>query len=156
MLRSVKHYCQKCLAANPLGQELCGRCGTRLMLVTETPAARFEGGGGAPAGASSTHEEHLLERISALENRLLRLTGKLEQTLDLLLRQARNTYHDHTLIDALISALSEAGLVDAEKLDRDWRERCREDFPGKDDFQGEEPGSSGDPGRAGGAAGDPR
>jgi tetratricopeptide (TPR) repeat protein len=121
-MRTVSHYCQKCLAANPLGQELCGRCGTRLMLVVEPPAARYEDG-----GLVATHEEHLLERISALENRLARMTEKLEQTLDLLLRQAKNNYHDHALIDTLITVLSETGALDAVKLHKLWRERCRRD-----------------------------
>lgn len=102
------------------------RCGTRLMLIVEPPAARFEDTGGVVS-----HEEHLLERISALENRLMRLTGKLEQTLDLLLKQAKNTYYDHALIDSLIRALSESGIVDEEKLHREWRERCKHDFPEK-------------------------
>ncbi|MDT4896852.1 MAG: hypothetical protein QOH25_1929 [Acidobacteriota bacterium] len=121
-MRSVQHYCQKCLAGNPLGQELCLRCGTRLMLIVEPPAARYE-----DSGLAATHEEHLLERISALENRLMRLTEKLEQTLDLLLRQARSSYHDHALIDTLITVLSESGALDAVKLGRLWRERCRRD-----------------------------
>jgi tetratricopeptide (TPR) repeat protein len=121
-MRSVQHYCQKCLAGNPLGQELCLRCGTRLMLIVEPPAARYE-----DSGLAATHEEHLLERISALENRLMRLTEKLEQTLDLLLRQARSSYHDHALIDTLITVLSEAGALDAVKLGRLWRERCQRD-----------------------------
>lgn len=121
-MRTVSHYCQKCLAANPLGQELCGRCGTRLMLVVEPPAARYEEG-----GLVATHEEHLLERVSALENRLTRLTDKLEQTLDLLLRQAKNAYFDHALIDTLITVLNEAGSLDAVKLNKLWRERCRQD-----------------------------
>jgi tetratricopeptide (TPR) repeat protein len=121
-MRTVSHYCQKCLAANPLGQELCGRCGTRLMLVVEPPAARYEEG-----GMVATHEEHLLERVSALENRLTRLTDKLEQTLDLLLRQAKNAYFDHALIDTLITVLNEAGSLDAVKLNKLWRERCKQD-----------------------------
>jgi tetratricopeptide (TPR) repeat protein len=121
-MRTVSHYCQKCLAANPLGQELCGRCGTRLMLVVEPPAARYEEG-----GLVATHEEHLLERVSALENRLTRLTDKLEQTLDLLLRQAKNAYFDHSLIDTLITVLHEAGSLDAAKLNKLWRERCKQD-----------------------------
>ncbi|HJU56358.1 MAG TPA: tetratricopeptide repeat protein, partial [Pyrinomonadaceae bacterium] len=121
-MRTVSHYCQKCLAANPLGQELCGRCGTRLMLVVEPPAARFEEG-----GLAATHEEHLLERISALENRLMRLTDKLEQTLDLLLRQAKNAYFDHALIDTLITVLAETNVLDAARLNRLWRERCQKD-----------------------------
>ncbi|MBA2732758.1 MAG: tetratricopeptide repeat protein [Acidobacteria bacterium] len=121
-MRTVSHYCQKCLAGNPLGQELCGRCGTRLMLVVEPPAARYEDG-----AMIATHEEHLLERVSALENRLLRMTEKLEQTLDLMLRQAKNSYHDHVLIDTIITVLAESGVLDAAKLNKLWRERCRQD-----------------------------
>lgn len=101
---------------------MCGRCGTRLMLVVEPPAARFEEG-----GLAATHEEHLLERISALENRLMRLTDKLEQTLDLLLRQAKNAYFDHALIDTLITVLAETNVLDAARLNRLWRERCQKD-----------------------------
>jgi tetratricopeptide (TPR) repeat protein len=92
------------------------------MLVVEPPAARYEDGGMMP-----THEEHLLERVSALENRLLRLTEKLEQTLDLMLRQAKNAYHDHALIDTIITVLAESGVLDAAKLNRLWRERCQQD-----------------------------
>jgi tetratricopeptide (TPR) repeat protein len=91
------------------------------MLVVEPPAARFE------EGLAATHEEHLLERISALENRLMRLTDKLEQTLDLLLRQAKNAYFDHALIDTLITVLAETNVLDAARLNKLWRERCRKD-----------------------------
>ncbi|MDQ3820206.1 MAG: tetratricopeptide repeat protein [Acidobacteriota bacterium] len=125
---SVQHYCQKCLAANPLGQELCARCGTRLMLVVEPPAARFEEG-----GLVASHEEHLLERVSALENRLSRLTDKLEQTLNLMLKQARNAYVDHALIDSLIDVLNDAGSLDAAKLNRIWRERCQQETSQKEE-----------------------
>jgi len=89
------------------------------MLVIETPAARYEDAGLRPA-----HEEHLLERVSALENTLGRLTDKLGQVLDLLLRQAKNSYMDHALLETLIGMLCEAGAVDQESLSRLWRERC--------------------------------
>jgi tetratricopeptide (TPR) repeat protein len=92
------------------------------MLIVEPPAARYE-----DSGLAASHEEHLLERVSALENRLARLTEKLEQTLDLMLRQARSSYHDHALIDTLITVLAEAGALDVVKLNKIWRERCRQD-----------------------------
>jgi tetratricopeptide (TPR) repeat protein len=92
------------------------------MLIVEPPAARYE-----ESGLAATHEEHLLERVSALENRLARLTEKLEQTLDLMLRQARSSYQDHALIDTLITVLAEAGSLDVVKLNKLWRERCRQD-----------------------------
>jgi tetratricopeptide (TPR) repeat protein len=91
------------------------------MLIVEPPALRFEAGEG-PLG-----DEHLLERISTLENRFLRLTEKLERGLDLLLRQAQNSYFDRALIKALISLLTEDGLVEPQRLERLWNDRCRQD-----------------------------
>src|SRR6185295_3384333 len=78
LMSSIAHYCQRCLAANPLGTDFCGRCGTRLMLVVEPNSLRFEA---AESGVSTN--EHLLERISATENRITRLAERLERSLEL-------------------------------------------------------------------------
>jgi len=121
-MSEIAHYCQRCLAANPLGQDFCARCGTRLMIVVEPASVRFESVEGTPSS-----DEHLLERISSLENRLSRLTDKLERGLDLLLRQAQNSYYDRALVKALISLLAEDGLVESERLERLWNERCQKD-----------------------------
>ena len=122
MRPGISHYCQKCLAANPLGQEFCARCGTRLMIVVEPSSARFEAG---PASLST--DEHLLERISAAENRVARLAERLERSLDLLLRYAQNAYFDRSLMRALVSLLTEDGVVETERLERMWSERCQRD-----------------------------
>lgn len=127
-MTSIAHYCQKCRAANPFGQELCARCGTRLMLIVDSPAARYE-----EQTSGVSYEEHLLERVSALENRLTRLTDKLEQGLELLLRQAKNSYFDHALIETLIGLLTEAGTIEAGKLEELWRERCKLDASAQDE-----------------------
>ena len=118
----ISHYCQKCLAANSLGQEFCTRCGTRLMIVVEPSSTRYES---APASLST--DEHLLERISAAENRVARLAERLERSLDLLLRYAQNAYFDRSLMRALVGLLTEDGVVDSERLERLWTERCRRD-----------------------------
>jgi tetratricopeptide (TPR) repeat protein len=77
--------------------------------------------------AGATGEEHLLERISVLENRLGRLTDRLERSLDLLLRQAQNSYFDRVLLKSLIGLLNEDGVVESQKLERLWQERCEQD-----------------------------
>jgi len=118
----IAHYCQKCLAANPLGQDYCARCGTRLMIIIEPPASRYEF-----AESSASSEEHLLERISALENRLGRLTERLERGLDLLLRQAQNSYFDRALVKALIGLLTEDGIVEGSRLEKLWNARCQKE-----------------------------
>jgi hypothetical protein len=74
--------CQRCLAANSLDREFCARCGTPLMLVIASPAHRYE-----DEAMPELHGEHLLERISALENALARVTIIAEQALTLALQQ---------------------------------------------------------------------
>jgi hypothetical protein len=117
--RAILHFCQKCRAANPLGQEFCQRCGTRLMLVVQPPSVRV--------GMADTtpNEEHLLERLTILENTLERLAERLEQGLKLLLRQSETAYSNHALVKSLVEMLNECGVVDNERLESMWRAECR-------------------------------
>src|ERR1700752_517697 len=118
----LSHYCQEGLAANPLGQDFCARCGTRLMIVVEPSSAKFE-----VVDQAVSSDEHLLERISIVENRITRLTERLERTLDLLLRQAQNAYFDRWLIRSLITILTQDGIVYNARLERLWNERCEQE-----------------------------
>jgi len=89
------------------------------MIVVEPSSARFEVGEQA-----IPTDEHLLERISFVENRLSRLTERLERSLDLLLRQAQNSYFDRSLVKTLIGLLTDDGLVETTKLEQLWNDRC--------------------------------
>jgi hypothetical protein len=116
--RAIVHYCQKCRAANSLGQEFCLRCGTKLMLVVQPPSARvgqFE---------TTPNEEHLLERLTILENTMARLAERLEQGLNLLLRQSETAYTNHALVKSLVEILNECGVVDNDRLKSQWRAEC--------------------------------
>ena len=117
--RAISHFCQKCRAANPLGQEFCLRCGTRLMLVVQPPSVRVD-----PA-ETTPHEEYLLERLTMIENTLARLAERLEQGLKLLLRQSETAYTNHALVKSLIEILNECGVVDNGRLESMWRAECR-------------------------------
>src|SRR5437762_4032308 len=116
--RTISHFCQKCRAANPLGQEFCLRCGTRLMLVVQPPSARVE------TPETTPNEEHLLERLTMLENTLARLAERLEHGLKLLLRQSETAYTNHALVKSLIEILNECGVVDNSRLELMWRAEC--------------------------------
>lgn len=113
-----KIFCQRCKSGNELGQDLCARCGTRLMLMVETSSARFEDR--ASAGGM---EEHLLERVTAIENNISRLIDKLEQMAELMLKGSRSAYFDHALLETLLTVLTESGIIDRRKLEAAWRER---------------------------------
>ena len=67
------------------------------MIVVEPASGRYE-----TLESGSSGEEHLLERISALENRLGRLSEKVDRGLDLLLRQAHHSHFDRALVKALV------------------------------------------------------
>src|SRR5260370_34028360 len=99
--RAISHYCQKCRAANPLGQEFCVRCGTRLMIVVHSPSARVD------FTETTPHEEHVLERLTMLENTLARLAEPLEQGLKQLLRQSETTYTNQALVQSVIEMLNQ-------------------------------------------------
>ena len=116
--RTISHFCQKCCAANPLGQEFCLRCGTRLMLVVQPPSMRID------PTETTPHEEHLLERLTTLEHTLARLTERLEQGLKLLLRQSETTFTHHALVKSLVEILNECGVVDQTRLESKWRAEC--------------------------------
>jgi tetratricopeptide (TPR) repeat protein len=117
-----KIFCQRCKSPNDLGEDLCGKCGTRLMLLVEPSAARFEG-----RGTGGGMEEHLLERVTAIENNISRVIDKLERMADLMLKQSRSAYFDHELLDTLITVLGEAGVISPERLAALWRERRKKE-----------------------------
>ena len=59
-------FCQRCKKANPSDAEYCEECGAVLMLIS-----RARGSSAFDVG-ENTLEEHMLERISALESALTR------------------------------------------------------------------------------------
>src|SRR5215208_4553999 len=113
-----KIFCQRCKSPNELGEDLCGRCGTRLMLLVEPSAARFEG-----RGVAAGMEEHLLERVTAIENNISRVIDKLEKMAELMLKGSRSAYFDHALLETLLTVLTESGIIDRRKLEAARRDR---------------------------------
>ena len=73
---------------------------------------------------TTPNEEHLLERLTILENTLARLAERLEQSLKLLLRQSETAYANHALVKSLIEILNECGVVDNHNLESKWRAEC--------------------------------
>ena len=73
---------------------------------------------------TTPHEEHLLERLTILENNMARLAERLEQGLKLLLRQSETAYANHALVKSLIEILNDCGVVDHGNLESKWRAEC--------------------------------
>lgn len=73
---------------------------------------------------TTPNEEHLLERLTILENTMARLAERLEQGLKLLLRQSETAYTHHALVKSLVEILNDCGVVDNDRLESIWRAEC--------------------------------
>ncbi|HKC87752.1 MAG TPA: hypothetical protein VKG02_17335, partial [Blastocatellia bacterium] len=71
----------------------------------------------------NTLEEHMLERISALESALTRANDRFEQLLELAQQQATGSFYDHMMLEALTEILTEMRAVNPEELEQRWRSR---------------------------------
>jgi tetratricopeptide (TPR) repeat protein len=120
-----KIFCQRCKSPNELGEDSCGQCGTRLMLLVEPSGARFES-----RGTGGGMEEHLLERVTAIETHISRVIDKLEKMAELMLKQSRSAFFDHELLDTLIDVLGESGAISRQRLAELWRERRKKETGG--------------------------
>lgn len=110
-------FCQRCKMSNALGAEHCEGCGTRLLLLT---AAR---NGVLAESGETTIEEHLLERISALEGAIARANDRFEQLLELAQQQATGSFYDHMMLEALTEILGEVRSIDPDELEHRWKGR---------------------------------
>ena len=106
-------HCQNCTTRNPLNREFCWKCGAKL-LVASGPSA---GDVGIPV-----MEEHVLERISAIEYSLSTLNKRVDALMDTIERVAASNFIDHTMIETLTDALAQAG-IDLSRLEEEWRKR---------------------------------
>lgn len=115
-MKSFACYCQMCRAANNPAEDLCAACGTPLMLITTPPINKNE-----TIWADAYPPEHLLERVSLLELRMMQVVDRLGQALDLMMRQTRTIENEHLLVETLIDALAAAGVLESDQVGQSWR-----------------------------------
>ncbi|HYE74700.1 MAG TPA: tetratricopeptide repeat protein [Blastocatellia bacterium] len=110
-------FCQSCKTANPYNAGYCLQCGTRLLLISaRRPGAMQD-------VSDNSLEEHLLERISALEAAIARANDRFEQLLELAQQQATGNFYDHMMLESLTDLLGDHGLVEPHELERRWKKR---------------------------------
>jgi tetratricopeptide (TPR) repeat protein len=106
-------HCQNCTTRNSLDREFCWKCGAKLFVPSGTAA--FE-------SAVSGIDEHVLERISALEYTINVLSKRLDMLTETVERVAANNFVDHTMIETLTDSLESAG-INLKNLEAEWRRR---------------------------------
>ena len=92
-------WCQACGARNSDDAEHCERCESKLLVISGNTGGEEEIDGGDDEGFS--FDEHLLERISVLEEVLKRTAETVRDILSTLQKQEKNLLINHTGLDAL-------------------------------------------------------
>ena len=106
-------HCQNCTTRNSLDREFCWKCGSKLLVTSGTPPMD---------SIIPFMEEHVLERISALEYSINMLTKRVDSMMETIERVAASNFIDHTMIETLTDSLETAG-IDLKNLEAEWRKR---------------------------------
>ena len=100
-MKTISQYCQKCRTPNEAGELNCRECGTRLMLVVFPPSMRHD-----ESIVPSYYEDHLLERVSLLELRLVQVSEQLKLAYDFITREAKTFQKDHLLLQSFFETIA--------------------------------------------------
>jgi tetratricopeptide (TPR) repeat protein len=115
-------FCQVCGLKNPDDEEFCARCHSKLLVLSGLGAV--EEGGEAPE--EIPFDEHLLERISTLEDVVKRTGEAVKSVLESIGNMEKNLFVAHTGILALQETLERHGVVQSEELLDLWETKMDE------------------------------
>ncbi len=118
-------FCQNCLSWNPGDRETCLKCGTRLLIMAgdqswEDEAEDTDGG--------EDLEEHLLERITGLEETLRRVETYLETVSDQLGKLERSEVMLRNGLMALVQEMEQHRQLDAHAFSERWESLVEENL----------------------------
>lgn len=116
-------YCQNCLTWNPGDRETCLKCGTRLLILQGDQA--WEEG---EEGEAEDLEEHLLERITGLEETVRRVETYLETVSDQLGKLERAEIMLRNGLMALVQEMDQHKQLDARAFSERWEELVEENL----------------------------
>jgi len=115
-------YCQVCGALNADDLEYCVRCHQKLLVVSGVVAEEEEGYE-ENAEESFSFDEHLLERISILEEAVKRTAETVRQLLGALHKQEKNILINQTGLTALRELLEQKRFVGWEEWNDLWESK---------------------------------
>jgi len=115
-------FCQSCGARNGEDEEFCCRCHQKLLVVSGSPVPE-EDLYVEDLEASFSFDEHLLERISILEEAVKRSVDTVRQLLGALRQQERSILINHSGVATLRDLLTEKGIIDQQEWSDLWESK---------------------------------
>ena len=115
--------CQVCGSPQNDEAEYCSRCHQKLLVLSgqgTSSATSFDG-----PEENFSFDEHLLERISILEEVLKKTTDTMRNVLSLLQKQEKNVLINHTGLETLAEHLESRELIAREDWGEVWESRAQ-------------------------------
>jgi tetratricopeptide (TPR) repeat protein len=117
-------FCQNCFTWNPGDRENCRKCGNRLLIVSGDQGWED----GEEPEENEDLDEHLLERITGLEENLRRVETYLETVSDQLGRLERSEVMLRNGLMSLVQELESKGRLDGQAFSVRWEELVEENL----------------------------
>jgi tetratricopeptide (TPR) repeat protein len=118
-------FCQNCLSWNPGDRETCLKCGTRLLILAGDQTWEDEA---EDADGGEDLEEHLLERITGLEETMRRVETYLETVSDQLGKLERSEVMLRNGLMALVQEMEQNRQLDAHAFSERWEDLVEENL----------------------------
>jgi tetratricopeptide (TPR) repeat protein len=116
-------FCQICGARNAIDQEYCHRCHQKLLVISGYYTLQDEEAFDSNPEEQFSFDEHLLERISILEEVVRRLTGSMRQSLGTLYKLEQKILVNQTGITTLRDLLENKEVLGREEWSELWESR---------------------------------
>jgi tetratricopeptide (TPR) repeat protein len=115
-------YCQVCGLRNSDDEEFCARCNSKLLVLSGVGVVEETG----EPPEEIPFDEHLLERISTLEDVVKRTAEAVKSLFESMSNLEKNLFVAHTGILALQETLERRGMVRAEEVVDLWESKMDE------------------------------
>ena len=119
-------FCQNCLTWNVGGRDVCRKCGTRLLIVTGDQG--WEEPEEAIQAEEEDLDEHILERITGLEENLRRVETYLETVSEQLGKLERSEVMLRNGLMALVGEMDQKSQLDAQAFTDRWEQLVEENL----------------------------
>jgi len=119
-------YCQACGAYNQESRTHCERCQQKLLVVSGAGGGDGEFLSEDSGDDRQSFDEHLLERISVLEEAVKRATQTVRQLMEVLHNQERSILINQTGLATVRELLERRDLVNSEEWSELWQNRTEQ------------------------------
>lgn len=116
-------YCQVCGGASPLDREYCARCSNKLLVISGPWSDEVQATFDSRPEEQLSFDEHLLERISILEEVVRRTTDTVRQVLGTLYKLEQKFLVNQTGVTSLRDLLETKRIIGREEWSELWESR---------------------------------